>query len=62
MGWKVERDTRDLITSMARHSGVSATVFVELMAEYTRSQLTDQGIPPWLPEKDRSGELPIAPA
>jgi hypothetical protein len=47
---------------MARNSGVSATVFVELMAEYTRSQLNDQGIPPWLPEKDRSGELPIAPA
>jgi hypothetical protein len=58
-GWKIERDSRDLIADMAAAAGVSASVFIELMAEHTRSELTLQGIPSWMPEKDRSGELPI---
>jgi len=62
IGWKIERVSRDLIASMAAASGVSASEFVELMAAHTKSALTDQGIPPWMPEKDRSGELPIGSA
>jgi len=58
-GWKIERESRDLIASMAASAGVSASVFIEAMAEHTKSELTTQGIPSWMPEKDRSGELPI---
>ncbi|MFB9665720.1 hypothetical protein ACFFOW_13610 [Curtobacterium albidum] len=58
-GWKIERASRDLIASMAASAGVSASVFLELMAEHTKSELTTQGIPSWMPEKDRTGELPI---
>lgn len=61
-GWKIERESRDLIASMAASAGVSASVFIELMAEHTKAELTTQGIPSWMPEKDRSGELPIDPA
>jgi hypothetical protein len=59
IGWKIERYSRDLIAGMAKSAGVSASEFVELMAAHTKSELTDQGIPSWMPEKDRSGELPI---
>jgi len=58
-GWKIERESRDLIASMAASAGVSASVFIELMADHTKAELTTQGIPSWMPEKDRSGELPI---
>jgi hypothetical protein len=58
-GWKIERESRDLIASMAASAGVSASVFIELMAAHTKGELTTQGIPAWMPEKDRSGELPI---
>jgi hypothetical protein len=59
VGWKIGRESRDLIASMAAAAGVSATEFVELMAAHTQSELTIQGIPSWMPEKDRSEELPI---
>lgn len=62
IGWKIERDSRDLIASMAKASGVSASEFVELMADHTKSELTKQGRPSWMPEKDRDGELPISTA
>jgi len=58
-GWRIERAARDDIAAMAKSAGVSASVFVELMAAHTKSQLTIQGIPSWMPEKDRDGELPI---
>lgn len=58
-GWKIERESRDLIASMAASAGVSASVFIELMAKHTKAELTVQGIPSWMPETDRSGELPI---
>ena len=58
-GWKIEEESRDSISSMAKAAGVSASAFVELMAAHTRSELTTQGIPSWMPAKDRDGELPI---
>jgi hypothetical protein len=58
-GWKIERKSRDLIARMAASAGVSASVFIEAMAEHTKAELTPQGIPSWLPQKDRSEELPI---
>ena len=56
-GWKIERASKLRIESMARNANVSAAVMLELLAEHV--ELTDQGIPVWIPEKDRAGELPI---
>ena len=56
-GWKIERASKLRIESMARNANVSAAVMLELLAEHV--ELTDQGIPVWMPEKDRAGELPI---
>jgi hypothetical protein len=61
-GWKIGRESRDLIAAMAAASSVSASEFVELMAAHTKSELTAQGIPAWMPEKNRDGELPISTA
>ncbi|PPF64721.1 hypothetical protein C5E16_14270 [Clavibacter michiganensis] len=58
-GWKIERSAKTRIESMARNANVSAAVMLELLAEHV--ELTDQGIPVWMPEKDRAGELPIEP-
>ena len=59
IGWKIERSSRDRIAAMAAAAGVSASEFVERMAVHTESELTMQGIPSWMPAKDRDGELPI---
>lgn len=59
IGWKIERESRDLIASMARASGVSASEFVERMAAHTESELTDDGAPTWLRRTTPDGELPI---
>ena len=56
-GWKIERSAKIRIESMARNANVSAAVMLELLAEHV--ELTDQGIPVWMPERNRDGELPI---
>jgi len=57
VNWRIERTTRDLINELAKRSRMSASEFVERMA--ANLELTDQGIPSWVPELDRDGELPI---
>jgi len=56
-GWKIERASKLRIESMARNANVSAAVMLELLAEHV--ELTNQGIPVWMPEQNRDGELPI---
>lgn len=57
--WKIERASKERIDAIARRAGISASYLVELMADHI--ELTDQGIPPWLPALTRDGELPIDP-
>lgn len=58
-GWKIEREAKERIDAIAKRSGISASYLVELMAEHV--ELTEQGIPAWLPPLSRDGELPIDP-
>lgn len=62
LGWDVKRDHRDRFKKIARDSHVSAAVLFELVVEHIETELTESGQPSWLPEKDRSQELPIDPA
>lgn len=55
--WKIQRHAKARIDAVAKRAGISSSYLVELMAE--NLELTDQGIPSWLPEIDRSQELPI---
>lgn len=57
VNWRIERTTRDLINELAKRSRMSASEFIDRMA--ANLELTDQGIPSWVPELDRDGELPI---
>ena len=59
LGFTVERAKRERFNAIAANSEVSAAVLFETVVDRLESELTDQGIPSWLPEKDRSEELPI---
>lgn len=57
LGYAIEEADKQDLERIARRSGVSAAVFVELMVR--NLPLTDQGIPEWMPPLSRDGELPI---
>lgn len=57
VSWRVERSTRDRVNELAKRSHMSASEFVDRMV--LNMELTDQGIPKWVPPLDRDGELPI---
>ena len=59
-GWRIERAAKERLETLARNAGVSAAVMVELLTEHV--EVTDQGIPVWMPEQDRRQELPIPAA
>jgi len=58
-GWRIKLANKKRVAAIAKASGISESYLVDLMVE--NLPLTDQGIPTWLPEKDRSEELPIEP-
>ncbi|TFC93008.1 MULTISPECIES: hypothetical protein [Cryobacterium] len=57
LGWVVQKDQRERFIEIAKRSEISAAVLFEMVVDHL--ELTDQGIPPWMPEKNRDGELPI---
>ena len=57
MTLRVETASKKHFEAIAARSGMSAAVFFEAIVEHL--ELTDQGIPPWVPELPRDGELPI---
>ena len=59
-GWRIERAAKERVETLARNAGVSAAVMVELLTQHV--EVTDQGIPVWMPEHDRREELPISAA
>ena len=59
-GWRIRKANKRQVAAVAAAAGISESALVDLMIE--KLPLTDQGIPSWLPEKDRSEELPIDPA
>ncbi len=52
--------SKDKFDAIADRAGVSRAVMFELVVDHL--ELTDQGIPTWMPPKSREGELPIEPA
>lgn len=57
LGLLVEGDAKDRFDLIARRSGLTGAVFFEQMMLHL--ELTDQGIPSWVPPLSRDGELPI---
>jgi hypothetical protein len=55
--WEVEKAAKDKFDAIADRLELSGAQFFEYMVEHL--ELTDQGVPVWWPEQDRSEELPI---
>lgn len=55
--YKVEEESKVAFEHAARKAGMTGALFFEAAVEHL--ELTDQGIPSWVPPLDRDGELPI---
>lgn len=55
--YTVELASKARLEAIAARSGMTAAMFFEAIVDHL--ELTDQGIPPWVPPLDRDGELPI---
>jgi hypothetical protein len=60
MGYVVERPSKEKFDAIAVRAGISSAVLFEQIVDHL--ELTDQGIPTWMPPLERDGELPIGPA
>ena len=60
VAWEIERDRKERFELLARRAGVSASVFLELVIDHIDDELTDRGVPEWMPQPEpNEGELPI---
>ena len=57
LAYTVEGASKSRFEAIAKRSGMTGAVFFEAVVEHL--ELTDQGIPSWVPPLDRDGELPI---
>lgn len=57
LAYTVEGASKSRFEAIAKRSGMTGAVFFEAVVDHL--ELTDQGIPPWVPPLDRDGELPI---
>ncbi len=55
--WRIETETKDRLDGIAERAGISTSELIDEIAAHL--ELTDQGIPTWLPDLPRDGELPI---
>ncbi|MDZ5146365.1 hypothetical protein [Microbacterium testaceum] len=55
--YMVSGAVKERFEAIAKRSGMTGALFFEAIVEHL--ELTDQGIPPWVPPLDRDGELPI---
>lgn len=56
-GIEIEAEKKQRFDSIAKRSGMTGALFLEAMID--NLELTDQGIPSWVPPLSRDGELPI---
>lgn len=56
-GIAIEEEKKLRFEAIAAKSGMTSALFLEAMIDHL--ELTDQGIPPWVPPLSRDGELPI---
>jgi hypothetical protein len=60
LGYLVSGSTKDRFDAVANLADIGSSELIELLIlRMLDNELTDQGIPSWLPQKDRSEELPI---
>lgn len=60
VSWEIERTRKERLELLARQAGVSASVFLELVIDHLEDELTDRGVPTWMPQPEpNDGELPI---
>lgn len=60
VAWEIERVRKERFELLARRAGVSASVFLELVIDHLEGELTDRGVPEWMPQPEpNEGELPI---
>ena len=57
LSYTVEGASKERFEAIARRSGLTAALFFEAVVDHL--ELTDQGIPPWIPPLSLDGELPI---
>lgn len=58
--WEIETSRKERFEQLARHAGVSGSVFLERVIDHLEDELTDRGLPNWWPEPEPDdGELPI---
>lgn len=55
--WRIERQTKERADAIAARMGISTSEFIDDLIAHL--ELTDQGIPSWMPALSRDGELPI---
>lgn len=55
--WRVEMDSKERLDAIAERAGISTSELIDEIAVHL--ELTDQGIPVWMPALPRDGELPI---
>lgn len=59
-GWEIETARKERVEKLARHAGVSPSVFIERVIDHLDEELTDRGVPVWWPQPElKDGELPI---
>ena len=56
----VEEKKKDRFAEIAERAGLSGAGFFEAIVDHLETELTDRGVPSWLPQPEpRDGELPI---
>lgn len=58
--WSIETHRKQRFDQIARKSGYTSSLFLELVIDHLEDELTDRGVPNWLPQPEPAdGELPI---
>ena len=58
--WSIELHRKERFDQIARNSGVTSSVFLELVIDHLETELSDRGVPNWMPQPEPiEGELPI---
>ena len=58
--WVIERSAKERFDAMARNAGMSSAAFLEAVIDHLASDLTNRGVPAWLPQPEPDEEeLPL---
>lgn len=58
--WVIERSAKERFDAMARNAGMSSAALLEAVIDHLASDLTNRGVPAWLPQPEPDEEeLPL---